>query len=240
MADATRPQKVHEILRSRREQRHSTLQAIHQETRISLDYLEALESGDHSAFPAEVYYIGFLRRYSAYLGLNPEEMLQFYKEEVKSIQAEQNIQEQRDKFIQRQEKSANLNRMIILVLFMASLGGFWLYTIVKAPDGAAAPAPAAVRASKGEAADVGSLSFRIHATNRVWMRIASDDDLVFEGYMSSGTVRSWEARSSIFLRIGDVRFIQLVLNGRSIDPREGAVRNVNEILLTRETLLDES
>ena len=57
--------KVHGILKSQREQKRFSLQSVHQETKISTAYLEALETGRWDVFPAEVYLLGFLTSVSA-------------------------------------------------------------------------------------------------------------------------------------------------------------------------------
>jgi hypothetical protein len=58
-----------------REARGVTLEQAERETRIIRRYLTALEEEDFGVFPAEVYARGFLRSYSAYLGLNPDDLL---------------------------------------------------------------------------------------------------------------------------------------------------------------------
>ena len=45
---------------------------------MSRRYLHALENEDFSIFPAPVYARGFLRTYSRYLGLNPDELLRVF------------------------------------------------------------------------------------------------------------------------------------------------------------------
>lgn len=62
-------------LRDAREARGLSLDQVERDTRIGRRYLTALEAGDFSVFPAEVYARGFLRSYSSYLGLNPVEMV---------------------------------------------------------------------------------------------------------------------------------------------------------------------
>ena len=61
-----------DTLRSAREERRISMdQAVH-ETNISRTYLEALESEDFTAFPAEAYLIGFLRNYAEFLGIDSD------------------------------------------------------------------------------------------------------------------------------------------------------------------------
>jgi transcriptional regulator with XRE-family HTH domain len=61
-----------------RRARGISLEDAERDTHVSRRYLQALESEDFSAFPAPVYARGFLRTYSRYLGLNPEELLRLF------------------------------------------------------------------------------------------------------------------------------------------------------------------
>jgi cytoskeleton protein RodZ len=58
-----------------REARGLSLEDAERDTRISRRYLQALESEQFEVIPAPVYARGFLRSYSQYLGLDPQDML---------------------------------------------------------------------------------------------------------------------------------------------------------------------
>lgn len=64
-----------------REARGLTLEDAERDTRISRRYLQALESEQFEVIPAPVYARGFLRSYSQYLGLDPQEMLALFPRE---------------------------------------------------------------------------------------------------------------------------------------------------------------
>src|SRR4029079_4500987 len=61
-----------------RRARGITLEDVERDTHVSKRYLNALETEDFTVFPAPVYARGFLRTYSRYLGLNPEELLRVF------------------------------------------------------------------------------------------------------------------------------------------------------------------
>lgn len=61
-----------------REARGLTLEDAERDTRISRRYLEALESEQFEVIPAPVYARGFLRSYSQYLGMDPQELLTLF------------------------------------------------------------------------------------------------------------------------------------------------------------------
>ena len=61
-----------------RRARGITLEDAERDTHVSKRYLQALESEEFSSFPAPVYARGFLRTYSRYLGLNPDELIRVF------------------------------------------------------------------------------------------------------------------------------------------------------------------
>jgi hypothetical protein len=61
-----------------RRARAITLEDVERDTHVSRRYLQALENEDFSIFPAPVYARGFLRTYSRYLGLNPDELVRVF------------------------------------------------------------------------------------------------------------------------------------------------------------------
>jgi cytoskeletal protein RodZ len=70
-----------EQLLAARERKGVDLYRAERDTKIRVRYLAALERGDYSELPGTVYTKGFLRNYALYLGLNPEDVLERYREE---------------------------------------------------------------------------------------------------------------------------------------------------------------
>lgn len=66
-------------LRSAREHRGKSLEEAGRETRVRIDYLEALEREEFQALGSDVYVRGFLRSYAKYLGLNAEKVVSAYE-----------------------------------------------------------------------------------------------------------------------------------------------------------------
>lgn len=66
------------ILREARETKGFTLSDIHEQTRISVKFLKALESGQYDVLPTAASAKGYLRNYARFLGLNPEPILERY------------------------------------------------------------------------------------------------------------------------------------------------------------------
>ncbi len=67
-------------LRKAREDSNMTLKDINEQTKISLKMLEALEKGEFSHFESEVYITGALRHYAEAVGLDPQEIVELYRQ----------------------------------------------------------------------------------------------------------------------------------------------------------------
>lgn len=66
---------VGSLLREARESRDITLAEAHEETKINVRYLEALENGEYDLLPTPVHTKGYLRNYARFLELDPEPLL---------------------------------------------------------------------------------------------------------------------------------------------------------------------
>ena len=65
-------------LRRQREVRKIGLREISDRTKIGMRYLEALEESRFDLLPAPIFARGFLREYSKFVGLDPDEVVNFY------------------------------------------------------------------------------------------------------------------------------------------------------------------
>ncbi|MCR4398919.1 MAG: helix-turn-helix domain-containing protein, partial [Firmicutes bacterium] len=70
---------IGELLRSRREELGLSLSDVQSATKIRRRYLEALETGEETVSPGEVYFRGFLKIYGNYLGLDGVALVEQYK-----------------------------------------------------------------------------------------------------------------------------------------------------------------
>lgn len=76
------------------------------ETKIAKKYLLAIENENFDIFPGETYLIGFIRNYSQFLGLDPDEMVLKYRD--------YKIQEQPAPIEQLTAKNSTLKRFILI------------------------------------------------------------------------------------------------------------------------------
>jgi cytoskeletal protein RodZ len=79
---------IGEYLRAVREHNGLTLAEVSQATRVSKQYLKALEEGDGSALPARPFTIGYVRAYAKALDLDDEAAAARYKRETPQTETE--------------------------------------------------------------------------------------------------------------------------------------------------------
>ncbi|HSH22313.1 MAG TPA: helix-turn-helix domain-containing protein, partial [Candidatus Caenarcaniphilales bacterium] len=72
------------MLQLARENKGVDLFRAERDTKIRLRYLAALEDSDFDELPAAVYTKGFLRNYAIYLGLDPEDVLLRWRDEMQA------------------------------------------------------------------------------------------------------------------------------------------------------------
>ncbi len=73
---------VGEKLRDARELRGVDLFRVERDTKIRSKFLADLEEGDYADLPGDVYTRGFLRNYATYLGLDPDEIEEEWRQEA--------------------------------------------------------------------------------------------------------------------------------------------------------------
>jgi cytoskeleton protein RodZ len=76
---------VGEILRRRRESYGQDLPTVASQLHIRLTYLRAVETGRFKDLPGMAYASGFVRSYGDYLGLDGEELVRLFREEVAGV-----------------------------------------------------------------------------------------------------------------------------------------------------------
>lgn len=111
-----------EKMRRARSEKRIGLPEIAKNTKIQLEYLEYLESGNYNGLPADVYVRGFLKSFADYLGINEDYLIKSFNKE-KSIQ--QNIAGNNNDKEKKKVNNINLSRIAvtpkIISIFFISL-----------------------------------------------------------------------------------------------------------------------
>lgn len=118
---------VGEILKKARIEKNLDYESIEKKTRIRKKFLEALEKNDWEKFHSTTYIKGFIRNYSNFLGLKPEEMVAVfrrqYTDDEKTSVLPSNMAEPLAEPLLRitPQKIAILSTFLIIFLFVGYL-----------------------------------------------------------------------------------------------------------------------
>jgi len=83
--DDSETSRVGELLHTTRRRCGFDMRATALKLRINLKYIAAIEAGRFEALPGEVYALGFVRAYADYLGLDGEEVIRLFKQELSQV-----------------------------------------------------------------------------------------------------------------------------------------------------------
>ncbi len=248
-------EKIGKILKEKREAQRLTIDAVNSSTRIPLKFVTALEEDNVKGFPAELYYIGSLRKYAQFLGLDDNLLVSAYKEE-KANREKPACPPKREPCAKPSRKFWGYSLVAIAVVFLIAYA--WLnielekiskQVVVVKPRivhrvkqaqpkqtakesrqraQAAVPKPA-VQAGK-------ALVLEIEAVDSSWVKITSDGKVEYSAILEKGTKREWTADSKFGLVVGYAPGVSVKLNGRTIDVKKYAKQDISELTLTTEDL----
>jgi len=113
-------------LKSTRETKGFSLELVHSRLKITPYQLEALENMEPEKFHAMVYFIGSLRRYALFLGIDPTETINSYTQNLESAAQKSQLNIAKKQQIvpakkQSDKKSANPIVLIVVVAIIALL-----------------------------------------------------------------------------------------------------------------------
>ncbi len=117
-----------ELLKGAREERHLDIEIVARETSISRQWLEAMELEEPYQFPGEPYFIGFLKSYSDYLGLDKERIVALYqaKKIQEALPPAALTARERPKFV--------IPLIIVVILLLLAAGAFALWKYMPHPE----------------------------------------------------------------------------------------------------------
>lgn len=143
---------IGELLRRTREEKGLSLKDVQVETKIRIRYLEALERGDDSAVPGEVYFRGFLRTYANFLGLDGQELAARYRALKEAERASQAVPPAPRRRAVRAPRALPVTALVLLLLaalfsawwaWQSGLLPTWAGSSRESPPGRSGPVPAA-------------------------------------------------------------------------------------------------
>ena len=233
------------ILRQGREALGLSVEQVEEATKIRGQYLQALEEESFEELPAAVYVRGFLKNYSQFLGLDPQEVLALYlgtqPTEAPGPTAPM-LDEPLDPFRLRRWWPI----AFIPVLFTAVAVSLWGYQ--RYYGAASVTSPTSTPTSRPTHTSIPSsptvpqqtltpvptetavpsvtvtpsptrlvLELRVEVVgSRSWLLVLADGQRVFAGILEPGAIQTWAARERISLRSGNAGAVQIGLNGEDL------------------------
>ncbi|MDR1086651.1 MAG: DUF4115 domain-containing protein [Endomicrobium sp.] len=76
-------------------------------------------------------------------------------------------------------------------------------------------------------------SLKIEAKENVWIRVDIDGRMAYEGTLSKGSRKIWEADKSFTLKLGYAPGVKVFFNDEDVDVVSGAVQDINTVVLKK-------
>jgi transcriptional regulator with XRE-family HTH domain len=217
------------ILAEARERAGKSLKDVERATKIRAKYIEALENDQFGLIPGDAYVKGFIRSYAAYLGINPDPLIEQYRSEY-----EHPVRYEAKVFTEvtaRTRQRSILKRVLLFLLILAVLFigvlSWAAYMagrtskITNRGQSSVKEKAQAVKVKptvKKEKAKVTTLSVKLTAIDErgCWIRAKVDGEVVFEGLLEEGEYKEFRVDKSLFVRAGNAKGLEVRVNGRKM------------------------
>jgi hypothetical protein len=200
-----------------------------QQTRISIQYLKALEQEDFAKLPGEVFVRGFLKNYAKFLGLPEQEVLKKYDEfqhaaAGATVAAPQPVATEQAPVPQTQEKPSKVSLEPWLwgtAIFISILVFLFMVKPEKKPE-SVAPLETHTAVLRSEmtgsapATKPEKLYLQIVALEDVWLLVRTDSGPQKKAVLKKDENVVWSADERFLLSYGSVGAVKLLLNGEEL------------------------
>jgi len=231
-------------LSSAREAKGIDLHDAAQQTRISINYLRAMEKEDFAKLPGEVFLKGFMKSYARFLGLDETEVMKRYQEmrPVKKVQAV--VPDQQQEANENATEKAERKKLPLEPLVWGAVLFVALAVLLFAalPDRSKHAPPAAVpETAEKKQPEAGTvqpqlpekLYLEIIALEDTWILVRTDISPQKKAVLKKGESVIWSADERFLLSYGSSGAVKLLLNG--IDLVVNAPKNavVRDLIITK-------
>jgi cytoskeletal protein RodZ len=237
-------------LRQQREIRNLTLREIADSTKIGMRYLEALETDRFERLPAPVFAKGFLRQYARYVGLDADEVVNFY---LQASRDDDEADDEADRIdppvASRPVRRPTRQSMSLLGIVVASLilVGLLFYfreevSLLRdvedspgiAPPVSVAPPEAPPEPEASPAEESTTIRVTLAFTGECWVEARVDGERTLSELRVQGESVQLEGERSVELTLGEPGNVRIEVNGQEFDPGVSAGRVARGILIDRE------
>jgi hypothetical protein len=222
-----------------------------QQTRISIQYLRALEDEDFSKLPGEVFVKGFLKNYGRFLNLDEAEVMKRYAElKPQSVppSAAAPAADNPAVLAEREtRKEIPIEPFVwgaiivisLLVLLFTSLPAKLPKNTQQQPVGSTVPAVMSRETLSAQDMKPEKLYLEVVAIEDTWLLVRIDASPQKKAVLKRGESLIWSADERFLLSYGQVGAVKLLLNGEELTvqgTRESAVR---DLVITRAGIVNQ-
>lgn len=225
-------------LKEARENNGLEIEDIYLKIKISPNILIALENDKADTLLDQLYVRKFLKKYADYLGLDGAAMEKEYIQEnnLKNETASEKDEEQEPLKVNL-PKTGKLSfklplKLIIkvialaLALFLVIFGFNSLKRYIRNRPAKTAPVKTQVIDNISSIPIEDELSLSILASEKVWLEIKSDGNVLMKNFLNSGSRETWQAKDYFELSVGKPEAITVWLNGRQLTiPKHKRIRD---------------
>jgi len=233
-----------QYLRSAREAMGIDLRDAAQQTRISVNFLSALEEEDFSKLPGEIFVKGFLKNYGRFLQLDENEVMKRYSElkPQAAVPSADIPKKEKTTVISEQVKKARETPIEPFVWGAAIVISLIVFLVISRPTNKhMESSPSTVSAPTGPMQGMGQvqamrpdkLYLEVIALEDTWLLVRTDASPQKKAVLKKGESLIWSADSMFLLSYGDVSAVKLVLNGEELVVKGTKGTVVRDITITR-------
>src|SRR5574337_343930 len=245
-----------QYLRSAREAKGIDLHDAAQQTRISVNYLKALEEEDFSKLPGEVFVKGFLKNYARFLKLDELESLKRYAELTPQAQPQPqapgqspspaavsaNNEKKKPSPEPASRRETPIEPFIWGAVICISLLVFLFSSLplrhskkTDQPENTAVPVISGMPQDPALAASLKpeKLYLEVIALEDTWLLVRTDTSPQKKAVLKKGESLIWSAEERFLLSYGRVGDVKLLLNGEELAVRGTQETPIRDLSITR-------
>ncbi|MCE5168125.1 helix-turn-helix domain-containing protein [Paenibacillus profundus] len=125
-----------QLLKKARLEKGLSLDDVQEATKIRKRYLEAIEEGDYKVLPGSFYVRAFVKTYAETVGLNPDEILQYYRNDIPATEPETNSEPiiRKKRSVQHSDRFGRWATTLLMWAFVILIFVILYFFLVKTSD----------------------------------------------------------------------------------------------------------
>lgn len=223
-------------LKEAREALGLTLEAVEEETKIRRKYIKAMEEEQFHILPGPIYAKAFLKNYAKFLKLDAGEILEIYNQKFALEENQETSKRSPEKQVEVGASGRSRYRLYFAIaVVILGLVVFVYYGVtrmvssrdINEGDSGQIPLPSSEQVQvpgdqqKPARQEPPAETTGVHLVLNVkdaesWVGVEADGSPVFQGLLSAGQSKSFEAKEKIFITLGNAGAVEVVYNGKNL------------------------